>query len=147
MRKFTAGLVLILALFMAGTAFAAPAKPLAADVSITILHTNDMHARGLESKTEIGYSRIAGYAKALKAKIPNVLVLDAGDTFHGLPWANLDRGMPVVDLMNQVPYDAMTTGNHDYNYGISRLLELAGRAQFPILVANVYRDGTRLFPG
>jgi len=147
MRKITAGLVLILALFVAGTAFAAPVAPLAADVSITILHTNDTHARGLETKTEIGYSRIAGYANSLKAKNPNVLVLDAGDTFHGLPWANLERGAPVAYLMNAVPYDAMTTGNHDFNYGASRLLELAGLAEFPVLAANVYRDGTRVFPG
>lgn len=161
MKKFILGIALV-AFLMAGCATTAPVAttpaapaattpaattlaPLAKDVAITIVHTNDMHARGLETKTEIGYSRIAGYVNALKAKGENVLLLDAGDTFHGLPWANLDRGAAVVQLMNAAGYDAMTTGNHDYNYGYQRLVELAGMTKFPVLLANVYKDGVRLF--
>ncbi|MDP3179594.1 MAG: bifunctional UDP-sugar hydrolase/5'-nucleotidase, partial [Spirochaetaceae bacterium] len=120
-------------------------EPLASEVTITIAHTNDMHARGLETKTEIGYSRIAGYVAAQKAKGGNVLLLDAGDTLHGLPWANLERGASVMLLMNAALYDAMTTGNHDYNYGADRLVELAGAARFPLVAANVYKGGSRLF--
>jgi 2',3'-cyclic-nucleotide 2'-phosphodiesterase (5'-nucleotidase family) len=139
MRK-AFGMFMILAL-VAGLGFAAPA----ADVAITILHTNDMHARGLSTATEIGYAKIAGYANALKAQGKNVLLLDAGDTLHGLPWANLEKGAPVVNLMNMTGYSAMTTGNHDYNYGTDRLLELAQSMKFPVIAANVYRNGELLF--
>jgi 2',3'-cyclic-nucleotide 2'-phosphodiesterase (5'-nucleotidase family) len=138
------GIILVLALVLAGAIGAAPA-PLASDVAITILHTNDMHANGLESKTVIGYSRIAGYANDLKSQGKNVLLLDAGDTFHGLPWANLEQGAAVVNLMNISGYDAMTTGNHDYNYGSARLADLARATSFPVLAANVYKDGVLMF--
>lgn len=120
--------------------------PLASEVKITIAHTNDMHARAVSGKVELGYDRIAGYVNKLKAENPNVLVLDAGDTLHGLPFANLEQGASIVKLMNAVPYDYMTTGNHDYNYGTPRLLELAKQMNFPILAANVFgQDGKLVF--
>jgi 5''-nucleotidase/2'',3''-cyclic phosphodiesterase and related esterases len=151
MKKRLAGLaVAILALLAvactttAPVAFKAP-EPLAQEVSITIMHTNDMHARIVESKTELGYSRIATAFKEQKAKNPNTILLDAGDTFHGLPIANIDKGAIVVTMMNEIGYSYMTTGNHDYNYGMERLLELGKEAKFKILAANVYKDGKRVF--
>lgn len=151
MKKYVAVMVAVLAIFAVGCASsgaapAAAAKPLAADVGITIIHTNDMHGRGLETATEVGYPKIAGYVEGLKAAGKNVLVLDAGDTIHGLPWVNLERGLPVIKLMNAVGYDAMVPGNHDFNYGQDRLIELAKEAKFPILAANIYKDGARVFP-
>jgi 5'-nucleotidase / UDP-sugar diphosphatase len=138
----TLGLVLAFGISTAG-AQAAPA-PLGADVHITIIHTNDMHARAIESKTEIGYSRIATVVAASRASNPT-LVVDAGDALHGLPFANLEQGASIVKLMNAAGYDYMTTGNHDYNYGMARLLELEKQASFKILAANVYKDGARVF--
>jgi 2',3'-cyclic-nucleotide 2'-phosphodiesterase (5'-nucleotidase family) len=143
----TLGLVLALAgcASTAGAPAAASAAALANDVKITIIHTNDVHARAVESKTEIGYSRIAALAADARKANPT-LVIDAGDAFHGLPFANLEQGASIVKLMNAAGYDYMTTGNHDYNYGQARLLELEKQAKFKILVANVYKDGKRLFP-
>jgi 2',3'-cyclic-nucleotide 2'-phosphodiesterase (5'-nucleotidase family) len=136
-------LVLAFGISAAGAAPSAP-LPLTGDVHITILHTNDMHSRALESKTDIGYSRIATIVAQSRASNPT-LVIDAGDAFHGLPFANLEQGASIVKLMDAVGYDYMTTGNHDYNYGQARLLELQKQAKFRILAANVYKDGKRLF--
>ena len=47
--------------------------------------------------------------------------------------------------MNAMGYDAMTTGNHDYNYGIDRLIELSTMTNFPVLAANVTRNGKAVF--
>jgi 5'-nucleotidase / UDP-sugar diphosphatase len=147
-RFFSLALALSLALILGvSAAGAAPlALPdLAGDVQITVLHTNDMHARAVESKTEIGYSRIATLVSNFQTANPNTLVLDAGDALHGLPFANLEQGASIVKLMGAAGYDYMTTGNHDYNYGLARLLELEKQASFKILVANVYKDGQRVF--
>ncbi|MBP1996375.1 5'-nucleotidase C-terminal domain-containing protein [Paenibacillus eucommiae] len=112
---------------------------------ITIVHVNDMHARAEETADNIGYAKLATLIKQIKAENPNTLVLDAGDTFHGQTIANLVSGESIVSFMNEIGFDAMTTGNHDYNYGSTRLQELAGMANFPVLAANVYKaDGTRL---
>jgi len=129
----------------APAAKAAPLAPLAKPVTITILHTNDMHARAVESKTELGYSRIATLVAQARAENPYTLVIDAGDAFHGLPFANLERGASIVKLMNAVGYDYMTPGNHDFNYGKDRLLQLDLQSTFKILAANIYMGADRLF--
>lgn len=118
---------------------------LSGEVRLSIVHTNDVHARVSDSKTEWGYARIATIVKDLRASNPNTLLLDAGDVFHGQPIANLERGASVSRLMNQLGYDAMTLGNHDFNYGQERLLELTKQIRHPVLAANVYKNGQRLF--
>ncbi|HWR12862.1 MAG TPA: bifunctional UDP-sugar hydrolase/5'-nucleotidase [Rectinemataceae bacterium] len=147
MRKITR-VVLSLAIVFAMAFIAtvpAVSDPAPQEVRITLLHTNDMHARIVESKTELGYSRIATAFKEAKAKNPNTFLIDAGDTFHGLPIANIDQGESIVKLMNAIGYFCMTTGNHDYNYGFDRLMQLEKKATFDILVANVWKDGKRVF--
>jgi 5'-nucleotidase/UDP-sugar diphosphatase len=119
--------------------------PLASEVLITFAHTNDTHSRVIESKTEIGLSRISTLVDQLEQYNPNTYLVDCGDTFHGLPIANLERGASIAQLLNATGYNYMTTGNHDYNYGWERLLELRDMTDAKILVANVYRDGMRLF--
>lgn len=144
MKRFAVVLALVATLFMAGCV-GGPSGKLPEETKITIVHTNDIHARAVENKAELGYTRIGAAVKRIKAENPNTLVLDAGDTFHGLPFANLERGSSIAKLMNAVGYDYMTVGNHDFNYGQDRLLELEKEINFPILVANVYKDGKRLF--
>lgn len=127
-----------------GTVFAEDAE---ATSTITIVHTNDTHARLLEGKYDgMGFAKIATKVKEIKANNPNVLFLDAGDTLHGLPIATISKGEKVVELMNLMGYDAMVPGNHDFNYGADRLLELAEKAEFPVLAANVKKqeDGSTI---
>ncbi|WP_291299983.1 choice-of-anchor I family protein [Desulfosporosinus sp. BICA1-9] len=99
--------------------------------SITILHTNDTHSRVVEGKYDgMGFAKITTMIKQYKAQNPNTLVLDAGDTFHGQTIATLEKGESIAKLMNVMGYDAMTAGNHDFNYGYERLLELDGMTNF-----------------
>ncbi|SDP33246.1 bifunctional metallophosphatase/5'-nucleotidase [Selenomonas ruminantium] len=109
-------------------------------VHITILHTNDIHARVEENAEQkiLGMGWIAGGIRAQKAADEDTLALDGGDTFHGLPIINLSKGANMAMLLNLSGYDAMTPGNHDFNYGERRLLELAKMLNFPILSANTY---------
>jgi len=81
------------------------------------------------------------YCKEANAE---VILLDAGDTLHGLPFANLVEGKSIVDLMNLVGYDAMTPGNHDFNYGSDTLTKQSIEMDFPLLSANITRksDGS-----
>lgn len=112
---------------------------------IILLHTNDTHGRAAESGSSMGFAKIAALAKRILEENPNTLLLDAGDTFHGTTFATLQKGRSIVEVMNEVGYDAMAAGNHDFNYGYERLVELNHMAHFPILSANVhYENGTRL---
>ena len=118
----------------------------AADTKLVIVHTNDTHARVKEGKYDgMGFAKILTLINEIKAENPNVLVLDAGDTFHGTTIASLVQGESIVRIMNIIGYDAMVAGNHDFNYGQERLLELEGMTDFPILSANVVKkDGSQL---
>ncbi|MCL2013888.1 MAG: choice-of-anchor I family protein [Oscillospiraceae bacterium] len=116
--------------------------------TINILHTNDTHGRVFPDANNSGMIGIEKIA-AIKAGLANPLLVDAGDTLHGLPVANLKRGENIVELMNLAGYDVMAPGNHDFNYGSDRLLELMGPADFDLISANIREiDGNeRFLPG
>ena len=103
---------------------------------VTVFHTNDVHAR-VDTSAGMGYAMAAGYVNAERKAGKDVLLLDAGDTFHGMPFATVVRGESIVDILNAMQYDAMCPGNHDYNYGMDRLFELKDMLSFPLLCANL----------
>ena len=111
--------------------------------TLTVLHINDVHGRVSDDEESIiGYSRLKSIVDNLKEEDPNLLLLDAGDTFHGTNFANLSRGENVVDLMNLVEFDAMVPGNHDFNFGSERLLQLIEGTEFPVVGANIVDEET-----
>ncbi|MFO1444372.1 5'-nucleotidase C-terminal domain-containing protein [Bacillus sp. Bva_UNVM-123] len=112
---------------------------------ITILHTNDSHGRIEESQNDgMGFAKLSTLVKQFQAENPNTLLLDAGDTFHGTTFATVSKGDSIVEVMNKVGYDGMAAGNHDFNYGYERLLELEKKTQFPVLSANVRQQDNSL---
>jgi len=139
---------IILMVLTCGTAAAVkppvvPGKP----TFITILHTNDFHGR-LENFTAIddivgGSARIATLVKEIRESAPGiVLLLDAGDAIHGTILSNLFEGVPVVEVMNEIGYDAMEIGNHEFNYGQEILADRRDQANFPLLAANIIVTAT-----
>lgn len=137
MRKITS-LVLVVLLILSSFSFA-----FAADVEttkITIIHTNDTHARLEGTATELGFAKIATLIKEAKAANPNTLVLDAGDTLHGMPIVNISKGENAIKVLETAGYDYMTLGNHDFNYGKERLLELKDMTKVGMLSANILNE-------
>ncbi|WP_076850184.1 5'-nucleotidase C-terminal domain-containing protein [Rubeoparvulum massiliense] len=144
-RALTSLLALALVFTFTGLNAAAEATPDAkAETTITILHTNDVHARVGLGNDEIGLSKVATLVKQYREENPNLLLLDAGDAIHGQTIATIERGESIVRFYNALGYDALTAGNHDFNYGYERLLELTKVANFPVLGANVEKDGKSL---
>ena len=129
--------VLIVVLFM-NSAICAAAQ-------LIIFHTNDMHARvqtSDDSEQSIGLAEMAAAVKEVKSKNPATLWLDAGDTLHGMPTITITKGENLVPLLNAAGLDAMTAGNHDFNYGSAQLEKLAKKLKFTVLDANVVRKST-----
>jgi len=120
----------------------------AAPKTMTIVHTNDTHSRIEEGPNDgMGFAKISAKINELRITLgkENVLVLDAGDTLHGIPLSTISKGSGIVTLLNTIGYDAMTPGNHDFNYGQDRLVELSKLMNFPLISANVKKaDGTTL---
>ncbi|TVR93944.1 MAG: bifunctional metallophosphatase/5'-nucleotidase [Spirochaetaceae bacterium] len=117
----------------------------AAEPDIVILHSNDIHGRIETDDGVLGMPYISALIRQHRAEHEHVLVLDAGDTIHGRPVANQLEGHSVVATMNAAGYDFMVPGNHDFNFGYQRLLELEEEMEFQLLAANVYKDGELLF--
>jgi len=110
------------------------AAPAGADTTLMILHLNDTHGR---TRAEPYISQMA---KDMRAAGENVLLFDAGDRLHGQTATNLTNGLAMTEVMNAVGYDAMVPGNHDFNFGLDRLLDLGGMMDFPLLASNVIKD-------
>ncbi|TVZ27144.1 5'-nucleotidase/sulfur-oxidizing protein SoxB [Gillisia sp. Hel_I_86] len=131
--------------------------------SISILHTNDMHGSYMPFETNLGNAtaqtgdsidnymkferkaKIGGFeylASAIKSIRKNkgddsVILLDGGDTFSDDQLGNLTKGEAMIKMMNEVNYDLMVLGNHDFDYGLERTNELQQLANFPMRAANI----------
>ena len=105
--------------------------------SVTVLFTNDLHAR-------VGRLEALGDAIDLvRSEVEHVLLVDAGDAWHDfrVPPLACWGGAETVQWMNSVGYDAMTVGNHEFAVGDRRFEELASKSLFPILSANTLMLG------
>lgn len=138
MKKRVTSLVLVTLLILSSFSFAFAAD--AETTKITIIHTNDTHSRLEGTATEIGFAKIATLIKEAKEANPNTLVLDAGDALHGMPIVNISKGENAIKVMEAAGYDYMTLGNHDFNYGKDRLLELKDMSKVGMLSANILNE-------
>ena len=140
-------LFLTLALIIGILVGAAPQTAFADDEVkyITILHVNDVHGRVELDEREgaIGFGRLKTKVDELRAANPNTLLINAGDTSHGTTIVNISKGAAMIDLMNLVGFDVLVPGNHDFNYGYKRLLELRDMAKFPVVAANVVNEADK----
>lgn len=134
LRRIFAVLLAVLMLVTTSTFSLAANK-----TEITIIHTNDTHGRidFDERSGELGFARVKTLVETLRKDGKNVLVFDAGDTLHGKPIANISTGENVVKVLNELGLNGMTLGNHDFNYGYKRIIDLQKVAKFPFLAANV----------
>lgn len=107
---------------------------------ITIVHTNDIHGNVVDDgKSIIGFAKFATYANEVKAN-ENALILDAGDMFQGVPFANLENGHSIIGLANAAGYDAMTVGNHEFDFGTANLLSIIEKLNYPVIASNFVKD-------
>ena len=111
-----------------------------------ILHTNDVHGRIVEEKGVIGDAKLAAVIEQERAKTnQTTLVVDAGDAFQGLPISNSSKGEERANILNKIGYDAMAVGNHEFDFGLDEVKKYKEILKFPLLSANTYVNGARLF--
>ena len=110
-----------------------------------ILHTNDVHGRIVEEKGVIGDAKLAAVIDEERAKNPSTLVVDAGDAFQGLPISNSSKGEERAKILNEIGYDAMAVGNHEFDFGLDEVKKYKEILNFPLLSSNTYINGARLF--
>ncbi|MCD7906687.1 MAG: bifunctional metallophosphatase/5'-nucleotidase [Clostridium sp.] len=120
-RMLSLWLALLMTMSLAfGSSFAA----FAADHDIVVLYTNDVHC-GVDDN--IGYAGLALYKQEMLQETPYVTLVDAGDAVQGAPIGTISDGGYIIEIMNKAGYDFAIPGNHEYDYGMGRFMELAGQ--------------------
>jgi len=145
MKKKVLSLVLIFLLILNSISFAFALEQ-NETTKITIIHTNDTHSRLLDTDGGLGFAKISTIIQNTLADNPNTLVLDAGDSLHGKPIVNISKGENAIRVLDIAGYEFMTLGNHDFNYGQERLLQLRDLSDVKMLSANILdKNGNYVF--
>ena len=105
------------------------------NLDLTIIYTNDVHTYIDES---LSYADVSAIKKEYEDAGENVLLVDAGDHIQGTAYGSLDSGKTIIDLMNAADYDLATLGNHEFDYGMNRTMEVIEEADFPYVSCNFY---------
>ena len=119
---------------LGGTAFAEEAAETPAGAEdLYILYTNDVHC-GVDDN--IGYLGLLEAKNALLGAGKNILMVDAGDFIQGGTMGAVSKGSYIVDIMNQIGYDAVTLGNHEFDYGMEVLMDRVKQLNCPVVCSN-----------
>ena len=112
---------------------------------LTILHTNDFHARfrpiskydnncsaesNAEGKCFGGTARLISAIKEARGRHENTILLDGGDQFQGTLFYNLYKGKVAAGMMNALEYDGMAVGNHEFDDGPETLRDFMEAVDF-----------------
>mgnify|MGYP001827349635 CR=1 FL=1 len=123
----------------------------AAEYNLTILHTNDFHARfepiskydsgcsaedDAEGKCFGGSARLVTAVAEARARSNNAILVDGGDQFQGTLFYTYYKGQLAAEMMNKLGYDAMTVGNHEFDDGPEVLRGFMDAVNFPVLMSN-----------
>ena len=122
--------------------------------TLTIIHTNDLQSRLLgfgpnreytpltlnDDPTIGGIARVATVIKSLKQKSPETtLVIDGGDVLMGTLFHTIAREeSPELRLLSAIGYDAITLGNHEFDFrprGLAQIINSAlAKGNIPALL-------------
>ena len=123
--------------------------PAAAEIrSLTILHTNDLHARlSPLNNGNGGFAYLASAIRRERAGCTDCILLNAGDMVQGSPVSTIFHGLPVYEIANLLGFDAATVGNHEFDYGWLQVRRFIQQATYPVVSANLLApDGQLLTP-
>jgi len=134
-------ILLALAMLLGCTAALAEEAPAGLQQDVVVLFTSDVHC-GIDQG--FGYAGLAAVRDEL-AKSNHVVLVDNGDAIQGEPVGTMTTGEAIVKLMNAVGYDVLTMGNHEFDYGMDRFLELAKLAEAPYVSCNFTHEGEKVF--
>ena len=145
-------------------AMALMASAASADYTLHIIHTNDLHSRiepinrfdstcsaedNAAGECFGGIARVITKINELRAELDgqNVIVLDAGDQYQGSLIYTTYKGDVEAEFMEQIGYDAMAVGNHEFDDGDEGLRKLTDNVSFPVISGNIDVSSSNVLAG
>ena len=116
-------------------------------VTISILHTTDLHGHILPTIDYDGTPDMGGLARCVtqirhwRRKNPNTILIDVGDVYQGTDVGLRSKGQLMIDLFNHLRYDAWVIGNHEFDWGMDPFLRALQASHMPVLAANTILEG------
>ena len=107
-------------------------------VCIDFYAINDLHGKLADADTHPGVDELTTYLKNARKTDEYVVLLSAGDMWQGSAESNLTKGQIMTDWMNDLDFDAMVQGNHEYDWGSEHIEANSKTAEFPFLAINVF---------
>lgn len=135
-------LLMALVMMLAFGAAAENAEQPGLKQDVLVLFTSDVHC-GVDQG--FGYVGLEAMKDAAAAGGNHVLLVDNGDSIQGEPLGTMTRGEANISLMNAAGYDIAVPGNHEFDYGMDRFLELSQKASFPYISCNFNKEGQLVF--
>ena len=135
MKKILTVLLMILLCFT----LASCKKKIEQKDDIYVFFTSDVHCGVDENLTLASVKALVDEAKA---EHPYVALVDCGDFIQGGTLGSLSKGELVISIMNEVGYDVVTYGNHEFDYGMDQLKKLQKEMKFKTVASNVKYKGS-----
>lgn len=140
MKKLSAMLIITALLFSGCLSNPADHENSSTLSELIVLHTNDHHG-AIEAKDGFGgLAQRATYIKNVRENHGNVLLLDAGDINTGSAISNRFKAEPDILAYNEMRYDAVAFGNHEFDHDLETLNGQMKLANFPFLAANLKKE-------
>lgn len=120
--------------------------------NMSFYHINDVHAhldefsaagtdcRKPERGCFGGYARVKAAVEQTRPDHPDSLLLNVGDEFQGTLFYTFYKGAKIAETLNQMGFDAMTLGNHEFDGGDDELADFIQNLTFPVVAANIASD-------
>ena len=145
-------------------ALALTAGAASADYTLHVIHTNDLHSRiepinrfdstcnaedNAEGKCFGGIARVITKINELREELAgeNVILLDAGDQYQGSLMYTTYKGDVEAEFMEQIGYDVMAVGNHEFDDGDAGLRKLTDAVSFPVISGNIDVSSSNILAG
>jgi len=145
-------------------ALALTAGAASADFTLHVIHINDLHSRiepinrfdstcnaedNAAGECFGGVARVITKINELRAELAgeNVIVLDAGDQYQGSLMYTTYKGDVEAEFVEQIGFDAMAVGNHEFDDGDEGLRKLTDAVSVPIVSGNIDVSGSNILAG
>ncbi len=111
-------------------------------VSLDFYAVNDLHGKFKDTASNVGVDELTTYFRLKSLSDDNIILLSSGDMWQGSSESNLTKGKIITEWMNYLGFEAMTLGNHEYDWGEEYIKANDEAADFPFLAINVFDADT-----